>query len=333
MLKFANIARSNLLRQMPQRSFASVATSSKIKLVEVGPRDGLQNEKQVIPSEVKIELINKLSNVGLTSIEATSFVSPKWVPQMADARQVLTSITQKPDISYPVLAPNVKGLEAAIEAGAKEVAVFSAASETFNKKNTNCTLEESMKRVEAIMEVARQKNVKIRGYVSCVVGCPYEGPVSPQVVADMSKRLLDMGCYEVSLGDTIGVGTPGSIAKMLEAVLKVAPVDKLAVHTHDTYGQALANILCSLDYGIRTFDSSIAGLGGCPYAPGAKGNVATEDVVYMLHGSGYDTGINLEELIHIGDWISQKLGRPTGSRAGSALLLAEQRQQQLKAKL
>jgi hydroxymethylglutaryl-CoA lyase len=252
---------------------------------------------------------------------------------MADARQVLTSITQKPNISYPVLAPNLKGLEAAIDAGAKEVAIFCAASETFNKKNTNCTLEESLDRVKAIMDVAREKNVQIRGYVSCVVGCPYEGPVSPKLVADISKRLLDMGCYEISLGDTIGVGTPGAIAKMLDEVLKVAPADKFAVHTHDTYGQALANILCSLDYGIRTFDSSIAGLGGCPYAPGAKGNVATEDVVYMLHGSGYDTGIDLKELIHIGDWISQKLGRPTGSRAGSALMLAERRQQQEKAKL
>jgi len=335
MLKFASVARTAALqpRHMIQRSLASAAASNKIKIVEVGPRDGLQNEKQVIPSEVKIELINKLSNVGLTAIEATSFVSPKWVPQMADARQVLTSITQKPNISYPVLAPNLKGLEAAIDAGAKEVAIFCAASETFNKKNTNCTLEESLDRVKAIMDVARQKNVQIRGYISCVVGCPYEGPVSPKIVADISKRLLDMGCYEISLGDTIGVGTPGAIAKMLDEVLKVAPADKFAVHTHDTYGQALANILCSLDYGIRTFDSSIAGLGGCPYAPGAKGNVATEDVVYMLHGSGYDTGIDLNELIHIGDWISQKLGRPTGSRAGSALMIAALRQQQEKAKL
>ncbi|KAK9766998.1 hypothetical protein K7432_003510 [Basidiobolus ranarum] len=291
----------------------------KVKVVEVGPRDGLQNEKTFVPTDTKIAFINKLSETGLKVVEATSFVSPKAVPQMRDATEVMNKILRKNGVSYPVLAPNVKGLESALSCNAEEVAIFGAASEAFSKRNINCTIDESLERFRAVVDKAKEKNVRIRGYVSCVVGCPYEGDVDPKVVADVSKKLYDMGCYEISLGDTIGVGNPASTLKMLEAVAKEVPVEKLAVHCHDTYGQALANILAALQFGVRVVDSSTAGLGGCPYAKGATGNVATEDVVYMLHGLGVETGIDLDKLIEAGNFISSSLNRSNSSRAATAI--------------
>ncbi|KAI9294759.1 pyruvate carboxyltransferase [Neoconidiobolus thromboides FSU 785] len=300
--------------------YSNVATKPFIKIVEVGPRDGLQNEKKVIPTEVKVNLINQLSNTGLKAIEATSFVSPKWVPQMGDNLEVMKKINKKSNVDYPVLTPNLKGLQSAIEAGAKEVAIFGAASESFSKKNINCSIDESLDRFKEVMELALKNNIKVRGYVSCVVGCPYEGYIQPEAVVKVAKKMLDMGCYEISLGDTIGVGTPGTFKKLLDVVTKQIPIEKLAVHCHDTYGQALANILLSVQYGIRVVDSSISGLGGCPYAKGATGNVATEDVVYMLEGMNYDTQVNLPELIKIGDYISKELGRQPGSKTAQALI-------------
>ncbi|KAI9260145.1 hypothetical protein BY458DRAFT_440136 [Sporodiniella umbellata] len=253
---------------------------------------------------------------------------------MGDNKQVFSTFKQKTKVDYPVLVPNLKGLEGAIAVGAKEVALFTAATESFNRKNTNCSTEESMVRAKDITREALKQNLKVRGYLSCVLGCPYEGSVNPEKVAQLAKELYDAGCYEISLGDTIGVGTAGSMGTLLEHVLKVVPSEAVAVHCHDTYGQALANILKALEYGIRVVDSSVAGLGGCPYAPGAKGNVATEDVVYMLNGLGYQTNVDLDKLIETGQWISDQLGRPTSSRAGSALMLARKRQQELqKAKL
>ncbi|KAI9487710.1 MAG: hypothetical protein EXX96DRAFT_554351 [Benjaminiella poitrasii] len=308
---------------------ASNYTRDFVKIVEVGPRDGLQNEKVLVPAKVKIELIERLAKNGVPVVEATSFVSPKWVPQMGDNKEVLQSITKKPDVFYPVLTPNLKGLDAAIEAGAEEVALFTAATESFNRKNTNCSTEESLVRAKEILKKALDQNLRVRGYLSCVLGCPYEGKVNPKKVAEMAKELYDAGCYEISLGDTIGVGTAGSMATLLEHVLKAVPVEALAVHCHDTYGQALANILKALEYGIRVIDSSVAGLGGCPYAPGAKGNVATEDVVYMLNGLGLKTGVDLEALIETGEWISEQIGKPTNSRAGAALMVARRRKQSL----
>ncbi|KAB5561944.1 hypothetical protein PHYPO_G00012300 [Pangasianodon hypophthalmus] len=290
----------------------------KVKIVEVGPRDGLQNEKTVVPAEVKIRLIDMLSEAGLPVIEATSFVSPKWVPQMADQEEVMRGISRKPGVNYPVLTPNLKGYRAAVKAGAKEVAIFGAASELFSKKNINCSVEESLQRFEEVMSAAKQEGVPVRGYVSCVLGCPYEGKVSPLKVADVAKRLYAMGCYEISLGDTIGVGTPGGMSEMLEAVMKEVPVSALAVHCHDTYGQALANILVALQNGISVVDSSVSGLGGCPYAQGASGNVATEDVVYMLHGLGIHTGVDLQKLIDAGSFICRSLNRRTSSRVAQA---------------
>ncbi|KAG0793594.1 hypothetical protein G6F16_004897 [Rhizopus arrhizus] len=300
-----------------------------VKIVEVGPRDGLQNEKKLVPASVKIELIERLARDGLGVVEVTSFVSPKWVPQMGDNKEVFTSIQKKSGVQYPVLTPNLKGLESALEAGAKEVALFAAVTETFNRKNTNCSTEESLIRAKQITKKALEQNLKVRGYLSCVLGCPYEGYVNPKKVAEMARELYEAGCYEISLGDTIGVGTAGSMGTLLEHVLEVVPADALAVHCHDTYGQALANILKALEYGIRVVDSSVAGLGGCPFAPGAKGNVATEDVVYMLHGLGYKTNVDLDRLIETGQWISDQLGRSTDSRAGAALMLAKKRQQEL----
>ncbi|KAJ1959446.1 hypothetical protein GGI12_004334 [Dipsacomyces acuminosporus] len=304
------------------RQFAKSVDASRpfVKIVEVGPRDGLQNEKTLIPADVKVSLINKLADAGLSVVEATSFVSPKWVPQMGDAKQVMAGITRKPGVSYPVLTPNTKGLEAAIASGAEEVAIFGAASESFSQKNINCTIAESIKRFEGVTERAKESGLRIRGYVSCVVGCPYEGRIDPQAVADVAKDLVALGCYEISLGDTIGVGRPREIKAMIDAVSKHVPVDQLAIHCHDTYGQAIANIYASLESGIRVVDSSVAGLGGCPYAKGATGNVATEDVVYLLEGSGYSTGVDLDKLADVGQWISSQLGRPTASRVGRALL-------------
>ena len=290
-----------------------------VKIVEVGPRDGLQNEPGEVPTAVKLELIERLADAGLSSVEATAFVSPKWVPQMADHTEVLERIRRKPGVSYPVLTPNLKGFEAARAAGATEVAIFGAASESFSRKNINCSIAESLERFRPVADAARTSNIKVRGYVSCVLGCPYEGEVAPQRVAEVAAALYEMGCYEVSLGDTIGTGTPGKTRAMIEACARRVPIGKLAGHYHDTYGQALANIYASLEMGVATFDASVAGLGGCPYAKGASGNVATEDVVYMLHGLGLQTGIDLDKLVGIGAWISGLLGRDYGSKAGKAI--------------
>ncbi|KAJ1668088.1 hypothetical protein EV178_000749 [Coemansia sp. RSA 1646] len=308
--------------RQPLKSTDSTRTSSPhayVKIVEVGPRDGLQNEKTLIPTETKVSLINQLADSGLSVVEATSFVSPKWVPQMGDAKQVMAEINRRPGVSYPVLTPNVKGLEAAIAAGAQEVAIFGAASESFSQKNINCSIAESIKRFEQVADAAKSAGLRIRGYVSCVAGCPYEGKVDPDAVASVAKDLSDLGCYEISLGDTIGVGRPREIQRMVDAVAKHVPISQLAIHCHDTYGQALANIYASLESGIRVVDSSVAGLGGCPYAKGATGNVATEDVVYMLEGNGFSTGADLHKLIGIGQWISGKLGRSTSSRVARAM--------------
>jgi hydroxymethylglutaryl-CoA lyase len=295
---------------------------AKVKIVEVGPRDGLQNEKGIVPTAIKIDLIGRLADAGVRAIEATSFVSPKWVPQMADNTAVMQGITRHPAAVYPVLTPNLQGFDAAIQAGASEVAIFAAASESFSKKNINCSIAESLKRFEPILSSASALEIPVRGYVSCVVGCPYEGDIAPGQAAGVAKSLFEMGCYEVSLGDTIGVGNPASIQRMLEACARVVPIDRLAGHYHDTYGMAIANIYASLQMGIATFDSSVAGLGGCPYAKGASGNVATEDVVYLMHGLGIETGIDLAKLAAIGDWISSAINRPNGARAGRAICVS-----------
>ena len=292
---------------------------SQVKIVEVGPRDGLQNEKQLVPTATKIELINRLAEAGVRVIEATSFVSPKWVPQMGDNTAVMQGIKRHPATVYPVLTPNLQGFDTAIQAGASEVAIFAAASETFSRKNINCSIAESLKRFEPILSAASALEIPVRGYVSCVVGCPYEGAIAPEQAASVAKTLFDMGCYEVSLGDTIGVGNPATIKRLIEACARQIPIQKLAGHYHDTYGMAVANIYASLQMGMATFDSSIAGLGGCPYAQGASGNVATEDVVYLLQGLGIETGIDLAKLALIGDWISTALNRPNGAKAGRAL--------------
>ncbi|EAT46762.1 AAEL002065-PA [Aedes aegypti] len=291
----------------------------EVRIVEVGPRDGLQNEPTILPAATKIELINALSETGLRSIEVTSFVSAKWVPQMGDNTEVFKGINKMPGISYPVLTPNLKGFEAALAAGAEEVAVFGAASESFTKKNVNCSIAESLSRFQDVMDAAKKAQVKVRGYVSTVVGCPYEGKIKPSAVVNVVDKLLEMGCYEISLGDTIGVGTPGSFSEMLREVTKIAPVSMLAVHCHDTYGQALPNILTSLDFGVSVVDASVSGLGGCPYARGASGNAATEDVVYMLHGLGIETGIDLPQLVNVGKFICDKLGRQSESKVNRAM--------------
>ncbi|XP_044484803.1 hydroxymethylglutaryl-CoA lyase, mitochondrial-like isoform X2 [Mangifera indica] len=290
-----------------------------VKIVEVGARDGLQNEKNTVPTSVKVELIRRLVSCGLSVVEATSFVSPKWVPQLADAKHVMEGAHNLEGARLPVLTPNMKGFQAAVAAGAKEIAVFASASEAFSKSNVNCSIEESLTRYCAVTLAAKELSIPVRGYVSCVVGCPVEGEIPPSKVAYVAKELHDMGCFEISLGDTIGVGTPGTIVPMLEAVMAVVPVEKLAVHFHDTYGQSLPNILVSLQMGISTVDSSVAGLGGCPYAKGASGNVATEDVVYMLHGLGIQTNVDLTKLLSVGEFISKHLGRPSGSKTAIAL--------------
>jgi len=291
----------------------------KVRIVEMGPRDGLQNEKAEVPTAVKLELIERLADAGLPAIEATAFVSPKWIPQMADHTEVLERIRRKPGVAYPVLTPNLKGFEAAKAAGATEVAVFAAASEAFSKKNINCSIAESLERFRPVLKRSRESKIKVRGYISCVVGCPYEGAIAPQKVAEVAGALHDMGCYEISLGDTIGVGTPGKTQAMIEACLARVPAAQLAGHYHDTYGQALANIYASMELGVATFDASVAGLGGCPYAKGATGNVATEDVVYLLKGLGIETGIDLDKLVDTGLWISSVLNRTSSSRAGRAI--------------
>jgi hydroxymethylglutaryl-CoA lyase len=295
-----------------------MALPESVNVVEVGPRDGLQNEKAEVPTAVKIELIDRLSAAGLSAVEATAFVSPKWVPQMADNAAVMAGINRRPGTSYPVLTPNMKGFEAAVAAGAEEVAVFGAASESFSKKNINCSIAESLDRFAPVLEAAAENGVRVRGYVSCVLDCPYEGPIAPSAVADVSARLLDMGCYEISLGDTIGRGTPVRARAMVDAVAERVPVRQLAAHFHDTYGQALANLYAVLEQGIATVDSSVAGLVGCPYAKGASGNVATEDVLYMLDGLGIETGVDLAAVIEAGRFISTHLGRPSGSKVNRA---------------
>ncbi len=295
-------------------------TSNRVRIVEVGPRDGLQNEKQTVTTETKLELIDRLGAAGLKDIEAASFVSPKWVPQMADHEAIMTRLVRRPGVNYPVLTPNLKGFEAAAAAGATEVAVFAAASEAFSQKNINCSIAESIVRFEPVFAAAKAAGIRVRGYVSCVVACPYEGMVAPEAAAELAAALFERGAYEVSLGDTIGAGTPASIERMLAAAAKRVPVEKLAGHYHDTYGMAVANVYASWRFGLRTFDSSISGLGGCPYAKGATGNVATEDVVYLLQGLGADTGVDLEALVDTSAWISERLGRAPGSRVARALL-------------
>jgi hydroxymethylglutaryl-CoA lyase len=292
---------------------------SKVRIVEVGPRDGLQNEKQAIETAVKIELIERLATAGLSYIEAGSFVNPKWIPQMAGSEAVFADLKRQENVTYAALTPNMKGYERATSVNASEVAIFAAASEMFSQKNVNCSIEESIQRFAPILEAAQKDNLKVRGYVSCVAGCPYEGDIAAEKVLDTALKLIEMGCYEVSLGDTIGTGTVGSIDKLLSTLLKEIPADKLAVHFHDTYGQALANIHVALQHGIAVVDSSVAGLGGCPYAQGATGNVATEDVVYMLNGMGIEHGIDLKALISAGDYISKQLGRPNASKVAQAL--------------
>jgi len=293
-------------------------------MVEVGPRDGLQNEKATVPARTKIELIKRLAACGLPVVEATSFVSPKWVPQLADAAEVMAGLDLDSGSGigtrHPVLVPNEQGFDRALEAGAREVAVIAAASETFSQKNTNCSIAESLERVRPVAQRARDVNIRVRGYISCVLGCPYEGEIATQAVVRMSSALVKLGCDELSLGDTIGVGTPMKARAMLEAVAREVPMERLAVHFHDTYGQALANILACLEAGVRIVDSSVAGLGGCPYARGATGNVASEDVAYMLAGLGFETGVDLDALAATGQWISDELDRDNNSRAGKALV-------------
>ncbi len=295
------------------------ASPKRVRMVEVGPRDGLQNEAQTVPAATKIALIEKLADAGLKTVEAGSFVSPKWIPQMADTAEVLAGLRRAPGVSYPVLVPNMKGFEGALASHCDEIAVFAAASESFSQRNTNCSIAESYERIAPVAAAARAHNIRVRGYISTVVDCPYEGPIAPAAVAEMAAKLLSFGCYEISLGDTIGTGTPSRIQAMIDAVAAKVPVEKLAGHYHDTYGQALANILASLERGVATFDSSVAGLGGCPYAPGATGNVASEDVLYMLDGMGVATGVDLKKLAATGQFISAALGREPASKVARAL--------------
>ncbi len=287
-----------------------------VKIVEVGPRDGLQNEKNIVPATVKIEFINRLSRTGLKTIEATSFVSPKWIPQLADAQEVYTGIEKKPRVAYPVLVPNEKGMQRALDAGAREVSIFTAASETFNQKNSNCSIAGSIERFKPVVALATKHDIRVRGYISTAIGCPYEGPIAPEAVARVAKELANLGCYEISLGDTIGVGTPVKAQRMLAAVAAEVPMQKLAVHFHDTYGQALANIHACLELGVAVVDSSTSGLGGCPYAKGATGNVATEDVLFMLTGMDIETGMDMDKLLEAGNFISNALARRPESKLG-----------------
>ena len=291
----------------------------RVRLVEVGPRDGLQNEKFAITTSTKIQLIENLVDAGLTYIEAGSFVNPKWVPQMADSGEVFAGIARKPGVTYAALTPNLQGYERAIAVNANEVAIFAAASEAFSQKNINCSISESIQRFQTLIDAAKSRHIPVRGYISCVAGCPYSGAVDVQAVASIAKELLAMGCYEISLGDTIGVGTAGQIKHMIETLARDIPIEKIAAHMHDTYGQALANIYAALEMGVSVIDSSVAGLGGCPYAAGATGNVATEDVVYLLNGLGIEHGVNLEKLIYAGNTISTVLNKPSNSRVAKAM--------------
>ena len=291
----------------------------RVKIVEVGPRDGLQNEPTPVALATKIALVEKLVDAGLSVVEVGSFVSPKWVPQMAGSAEVYTGIQKRAGVSYPMLVPNLKGMEGALATGVQEIAIFAAASEPFAQKNTNCSIAESLERFEAVMQQAQANQIKVRGYVSCVLGCPYEGEIAAAKVAEVAGKLYDMGCYEVSLGDTVGVGTPLKAQAMIEAVAQRVPVEQLAAHFHDTYGQGLANLLAVLQLGVATIDSSVSGLGGCPYAKGASGNVATEDVLYMLNGMGIETGVDMSKLLEAGRFISESLGRLPASKVGRAL--------------
>ncbi len=292
----------------------------KARIVEVGPRDGLQNEQQRIATATKVELIARLADCGLTTIEATAFVSPKWVPQMADAAEVMAAIGKRDGVGYPVLVPNEQGLEAALAAGSEEVAVFAAASETFSRKNINCTIKESIERFKPVLARAKAAKIKVRGYVSCVLGCPYQGEVAPLAVADVAWVLFDLGCHEISLGDTIGAGTPEQNKAMIEAVARRVPIKKLAGHYHDTRGMAIANVYAALQMGVNVFDAAVGGLGGCPYAPGASGNVATEDVAWLLRGLGIASGVDLARLVDTSAWISGQLGRAPASKVARAAL-------------
>jgi len=293
---------------------------AKVKLVDVGPRDGLQNEKQPVPAAVKIELVHRLQEAGLKNIEVTSFVSPKWVPQMADNAEVMAGIQRQPGVCYSVLTPNMQGLEAALGSHPDEIVVFAAASEAFSQRNINCSIAESIERFRPVVEAARARGIHVRGAMSCTVGCPYEGEIAPARVEMLARLMKDIGVQHVGVADTIGVGTPLKVQRALEATLRHFDINDISGHFHDTYGQALANTLASLEMGVWQFDTSVAGLGGCPYAKGATGNVATEDVVYLLHGMDIDTGIDLDKLIDAGKFISDFLGRKSGSRAATALL-------------
>lgn len=292
---------------------------SSVKIVEVGPRDGLQNENNIIATDIKIQLIEMLTKANLKNIESGSFVNPKWIPQMADSEEIFTNIIRQKDVSYSGLTPNIQGYDRAMSVNVDEVAIFGAASEAFTQKNINCSIDESLDRFKAVMEKAHLDNTPVRAYLSCVVCCPYEGPVTPFKVLEVAEKLLDMGCYEISLGDTIGVATPADVKKLLDTLLKRIPPEKLAVHFHNTYGQALTNIYTSLKYGISAVDSSVAGLGGCPYAKGASGNVATEDVIYMLDGLSIETGVDLDKLVAAGNMISEVIGRENGSYVARAM--------------
>lgn len=309
--------KSKLMRNLIQRSLSTV--SSQIRIYEVGPRDGLQNESKFVPTEIKIELINKLASAGIKDIESASFVSPKWVKQMSDGADVMKNMPRMPGVNYPVLIPNLKGYDIAKQCNIEEVAIFPAGSEGFSQKNLNCSVEESIKRFKLVADQAVKDGLRVRGYVSCVVGCPYDGPVDPKAIAKITEQLFAMGCYEVSLGDTIGVGTAGSVRRMLREVLAVGKPEQFALHFHDTYGQALSNLLAGLEFGIKTVDSSISGLGGCPYARGASGNLATEDLVYFLYGLGANTNVDLVKLIEAGRYISNFLGKPTDSKVNRAI--------------
>ncbi len=297
-----------------------MAMPKKVRIVDVGPRDGLQAEPVTVPTDTKVELIQRLADAGIPAVEAGAFVSPKWVPQMADSEAVLNAIARRPGTVYPVLVPNMKGFERAKAANVTEIAIFSAASETFSQKNTNCSIAESLERAAPVCAAGLAASMRVRGYISCALGCPYEGDIDAAKVADLAGKLLAMGCYEISLGDTIGVGTPAKARDMLQTVAGEVPMEQLALHFHDTYGQALANILACLELGVATIDSAVAGLGGCPYAPGASGNVATEDVLYMLDGLNIETGIDFAAVVAAGRYICNALGRPPTSKAAQAFL-------------
>ncbi|MCC7038351.1 MAG: hydroxymethylglutaryl-CoA lyase [Alphaproteobacteria bacterium] len=292
----------------------------KVRIVEVGPRDGLQNEKNIVPANVKVAFIDMLSDSGLRTIEAGAFVSPKWVPQMADTADVFAAIAKKSGVSYPVLVPNAKGMESAVAAGVREIAVFAAASESFSQKNINCSIAESIERFKPVIDEAKKHGIAVRGYVSCVLGCPYEGEIAPEAVVHVAKELFGLGCYEISLGDTIGTGTPVKTRLLLQAVKKEIPVQHIAAHFHDTYGQALANLVIALEEGVSVIDSAAAGLGGCPYARGATGNVSTEDVLYMLHGMGIETGVDIEKIAAAGRFIAEAVGKSPVSKVAQVYL-------------